>query len=397
MGYRKIQADGLFDGVKMDEKDDPRVLICDDSGVVKAKLSPRDAGDGIERLHGLLCPGFVNTHCHLELSHMQGVIPPGTGMIDFLLQVIGRREEGATNPLDAAREADRKMYEGGIVAVGDISNNISSLPIKAGSLLHYHTFVEVAGFNPSAAQARLQQAVQVYNGVGQVMGRENVSLVPHAPYSVSKALFEALNDKEQGGIMSIHNQESDAENAFYQSKEGDFLRLYDTLGLNLDFYTAYRSNSLGAWLPWMSGPAKLILVHDVATSAADVSGALSLARQRHQELFWCLCPGANRYIQEKMPPVSLLRDQGCVITLGTDSLASNTALNMLSEMRLIQQYFPEVSLAEILGWATHNGAQALNIAGHFGRFSPGSRPGVLLISGLEGERITGHTSVKRIA
>ncbi len=393
MAYRKIQGDQLFDGVKMFDQEDPRILIYQDSGEIEAILPPQEAGEGVQKVEGLLCPGFINTHCHLELSHMAGVIPEGTGMVEFLIQVMTRRDEGASDHLLAARLADQQMSEGGIVAVGDISNLISSLPIKAGSLLHYHTFVEVAGFVPSGAEARLGQARQVYKGMSMVLGAGQVNLVPHAPYSVSKPLFDAL---DVPGLTSIHNQESQAENVFYQTKEGDFLKLYNTLGLNLDFYTPYGKSSLQTWLPWMKQPHKLLLVHNVASAAEDIDFALGLAQERAQQLFWCLCPGANQYIQQTMPPLALFREKGCQITLGTDSLASNHQLSILSEMQLLQEHFPEVPLAEMLGWATRNGASALNLEHTYGRFAKGFQPGILLVSGLEGEKIRGNTQVKRL-
>ncbi len=384
MAYRKFKADRLFDGEKMRKG----VLVCDATGRIETILP--DAPDA-EYHEGLLCPGFVNTHCHLELSHMAGLIPPGTGMVDFLLQVMNRRDEAPLNPQDAAREADQVMYEEGIVAVGDISNNISTLPVKAASLLHYHTFVEVAGFVPAAASARLHQARQVYDAMNRVLG--GVSLVPHAPYSVSKPLFEALN---LPGLTSIHNQESSAENEFYRTGRGDFRRLYDALGLNLDFFSPYGTSSLAAYLPWLSAPASLLLVHNVATSAEDVALARALSTERNQRLYWCLCPGANQYIQDALPPLSILREQGCVMTLGTDSLASNHRLSILHEIGLIQEFFPQVPLGEVLGWATINGARALRLDGDLGAFLPGTLPGINLITGMAGDKITGSSRVRRL-
>lgn len=391
MGYRKLLADRLFDGDNL--LDEPGVLICDETGKVEAIVDLDEAGDDVQRVEGLLCPGFVNTHCHLELSHMAGMIPPGTGMVDFLLQVMGRRDEAPLNPVDAAREADRCMQEAGIVAVGDISNNISTLPMKAASDLHYHTFVEVAGFIPGAAEMRMRQAMQVYTAMQRVFGADSVSLVPHAPYSVSKELFEALN---RPGITSIHNQESPEENEFYLSGHGDFQRLYDSMGLNLDFFTPYHKASLPAYLPWLSEPSSVLLVHNAATSRPDIEFALELADARKQALSWCLCPGANQYIRGAVPPVSLLRELGCTITLGTDSLASNHGLSIVSEMELIHRHFPEVPLLDLLGWATRNGAKALGMEKMLGSFSAGKRPGVLLLNGLENSRVRRSTQVRRL-
>lgn len=415
MGYSKIQADWLFDGEKMyggasapsgaraighgappvGETGAPVLVVAGD-GKIEAMVPAAEAGDDVRRYSGLLCPGFVNTHCHLELSHMAGVIPPGTGMVDFLLQVMGRRGELGRDPLDAARQADRQMGEAGIVAVGDISNNISTLPIKAGSRLYYHTFVEVMGFLPSSADARLAQARQVYDAARRVLGADAASLVPHAPYSVSKPLFEALDKTYEGtrGILSIHNQESEAENQFYREAGGDLLRLYAALGQNIDFFPPYGHSSLETYLPWLDAPSSLLLVHNTASAPGGIRFALDLAARRNQSLFWCLCPGANRYIQRALPPLGLLRDQGCTLTLGTDSLASNDELSILSEIKILREHFPEVPLEEMLGWATLNGAKALNLDGVFGRFAPGTRPGVLLLGPLKEMTLTPETAVK---
>lgn len=396
MGYWKIQADRLFDGEKMYTGPASPVLVGKPSGEIEALIPPGEAGDDVRRYEGLLCPGFVNTHCHLELSHMAGVIPEGTGLVDFLLQVMGRRGEIAKDPLEAARQADRRMYEEGIVAIGDVSNNISTLPIKAASPLYYHTFVEVMGFLPAAADARLAQARQVYDAARRIMGQESASLVAHAPYSVSQPLFEALNRATAAGIFSIHNQESEAEDQLYREGGGDFLRLYATLGQNLDFFSPTHQSSLATYLPWMTSPSTLLLVHNTVSTPGDVQLALALTRERNQSLYWCLCPGANLYIQRILPPVALLRDQGCSITLGTDSLASNHQLSILSEIKILQDNFPSVPLDEILRWATLNGAKSLGLDRRFGRLIPGAQPGILLIDGLENAKIGENTRVRRL-
>jgi cytosine/adenosine deaminase-related metal-dependent hydrolase len=341
---------------------------------------------------------------------MAGVIPEGTGMVDFLLQVMGRRGEGPADPLQAARHADRRMYEEGIVAVGDISNNIGTLPIKAGSPLYYHTFVEVMGFHPASSEARLAQARQVLDAATRIMGPGTASLVPHAPYSVSRALFEAINrtygpaadtipstgSRSAAGTLSIHNQESAAENQFYREAAGDFLRLYGALGQNLDFFTPYGKDSLETYLPWLEAPSRLLLVHNVNTDTPAIRRAEDLAASRGQLLFWCICPGANQYIQRTLPPVEALRQAGCTVTLGTDSLASNHTLSILHEMRLLQEHLPGLPLEELLRWATVNGARALGIDHRYGRFAPGTRPGIVRIDGLEGRRLTPETRAARL-
>lgn len=393
MGYWKIQADGVFDGHKI-SKD--FVLIGKDDGTIETLLPAGEAGPDVQRLPGLLCPGFVNTHCHLELSHMAGVIPEDTGLVDFLLQVMSKRGEIGRDPLEAARRADQAMLAAGIVAVGDVSNNISTLPVKAASAMYYHTFVETMGFLPASAESRLAQSKLVYDAAVRTLGA--ASLVPHAPYSVSRALFEAINRTYtgKGGVFSIHNQESEAENRFYREGAGDFLRLYAALGQSIDFFTPPGKSTLASYLPWITEPSTLLLVHDVASDPDDIRFALDLARERGQALYWCLCPGANQYIQRTLPPVMELRALGCALTLGTDSLASNQRLSILSEILLLQEGFPGVPLEEMLGWATRNGADVLGVGDALGRFVPGARPGVLLLEGWENGKLSAQASVRLV-
>ncbi|MDG1146593.1 MAG: hypothetical protein P8N54_08875, partial [Flavobacteriales bacterium] len=96
----------------------------------------------VEVYEGILCPGFVNTHCHLELSHMKGLIPEATGLPEFVNQIPSLRNKSTENPLEAMAAGNNEMSQAGIVAVGDICNTSDSLNIKKDSTLKYHSFVE---------------------------------------------------------------------------------------------------------------------------------------------------------------------------------------------------------------------------------------------------------------
>jgi len=104
--------------------------------------------EGVEYYSGILCPGFVNTHCHLELSYLKDRIPEHTGLPNFLKQIALLRNSDEEFQLLAARQADHFMWKSGIVAVGDTSNNSLPLEVKEKSKLYYHTFIECFGFLP---------------------------------------------------------------------------------------------------------------------------------------------------------------------------------------------------------------------------------------------------------
>ncbi|RYZ46146.1 MAG: hypothetical protein EOO14_24930 [Chitinophagaceae bacterium] len=107
------------------------------------------------------------------------------------------------------------------------------------------------------------------------------------------------------------------------------------------------------------------------------------------QTFFCLCVNANQYIEASLPPVEMLRQQGCNLVLGSDSLASNWSLNILDEIQTIRQSFPGIPLEEILTWATSNGAKALGMESLLGSFEKGKRPGVVLLAdeGLAVKRV----------
>src|ERR1044071_1194266 len=89
MSFRKFQAEKIFDGRKF--LDPQQVLITTDGGMIEDIVPVADAGDDIQKLGGILSPGFINCHCHLELSHMKGRIPEKTGLIDFVFKVVTER------------------------------------------------------------------------------------------------------------------------------------------------------------------------------------------------------------------------------------------------------------------------------------------------------------------
>lgn len=370
------------------------VLAIDPEGVIRAVYTAQEAKkeliSDIDYHEGLLVPGFVNTHCHLELSNLRGKIPQHTGLPEFVKSVIRLRTSDQYElNLDMLR-ADIEMYENGIVAVGDISNQLISKSLKANSPVYYFTFLEIMGFKPDVAVEAMGRAKQFKTEFDPLP----VSIVPHAPYSVSAELFQELAEYTgfQDGPLSIHNQETADENAFFEQKTGDFLSLFEFLGQDVAFYQPSGKTSLQTYLPLLSPALKTLLVHNTYTSAADIAYATGI----HPNLYWCLCPHANLYIENTLPDVNMLRAAGLRITLGTDSLASNDGLSILSEMNLLQERF-DVPVEELLKWATFNGAEFLGIEERFGTFEVGKRPGINLVdfTEKEGKVILGN-AVKRI-
>ena len=385
---RKFKPALIFTGTEMLDGD--QVLVTSASGTILDIIPRRDAGDDIQELDGILSPGFVNAHCHIELSHMKGVIPMHTGLVEFVKQIILKRESTlpGTSPEehfeklldlkhDAMDKAVEELWNSGSVAIGDICNTADSIELKANSNLYWHNFIEVSGFVDAVAKKRLTAAESILASFNTRHSHFGNTITPHAPYSVSRALFNLLNEQTSGNIISIHNQEAQAENELYLQKTGDFLGLYKDLGINIDSFLPTGRSSLRSWLPLFTHNQKIISAHNTFMSDTDLQALPGILGNK--VLFFCVCINANLYIENRLPPLEMMVSHHCNIVLGTDSYASNQQLNMLEEIKTIRSSYPQFSLATILQWATLNGAKALGIESKFGSFEKGKTPGLVLI------------------
>jgi cytosine/adenosine deaminase-related metal-dependent hydrolase len=380
-----IYADPIKDGV----------VTVDDLGKiisVSDQIPPDADPASVERLKGVICPGFINTHCHVELSHLHDKIPESGGLVSFIKGIQTLRNSDPKEIEAAAIKADSDMYENGIVAVGDISNSNATVQLKSKSKIYYHTFVETFGFTPDRAE-------DVFNGalaLADEFKPQPVSVTPHAPYSVSKELFKLIkrycDANPNKNLISIHNQECEDENKFYRYKLGRFNDLYEHFGIDISYFKPQARNSLQSVIPLLTSKQDILMVHNTCTNLKDIY----FIKRFDRRINWCFCPNANLYIEGSLPKVDLFLDQGFNITLGTDSLASNKKLCILSEMRTLQQKFPALSIEKLLKWGTLNGAVFLGIDKDKGSLEPGKTPGLNLISGLDGLKITGDTTVRRL-
>lgn len=379
MGFRKFQADAIFTGTELLGGD--QVLIMDQHGVVEAIVPVSEAGEKIQYQPGWLSPGFVNAHCHLELSHMKGLIPEGTGLVDFILSILSLRHFPEDEILQAISDAEASMIQNGIVAVGDISNNATSFLQKSKNNLAWHTFLEISGFSPQIAQMRFDQGLAAFKQFEPLQGDAfRLSMAAHAPYSVSNTLWEMMAPYYQGKTTSLHNQETDFEDDFLCHKKGDFTRLYELLKVDTSFYHPTGKSSLQSVAHHFAGAKQVLLVHDTFTKESDLDFIAALSEAQQTQYHFCLCVNANLYINKALPPIELLRQKNCSLVLGTDSLASNHQLSILSEINTIQKHFPQIPLTEILQWATLNGAKALGFDNRLGSFEKGKQPGMVWIN-----------------
>jgi len=383
MVVRKLSANKIFTGTRMI---DQGVLIINPEGKVLDLVPQTEAGDDIELFDGIISPGFVNMHCHLELSYLHGKIDEKTGLVDFLLEVLKKKLHPSQSIIEMIAKAENEMLQNGIVAVGDICNTTDTLEQKKLANLYYYSFIEVAGFLEINASERYQQGESLYEHFSATDSRlTGCSIVPHAPYSVSRSLMSLISQQNKQHLVSIHNQESAEENKFFRDGTGDFKRLYAELDISLQNFVPPGVSSFLYFLPYFMQCKRMILVHNVATSENDLNFATS--NGFFSKLSWCLCPNANLYISAKLPDVVLLKKYNAHLVIGTDSLASNHQLSILAELKTLQQHFPFLTISEMLQWATFNGAQALDITNRFGSLDKGKSPGIVLIENVSGNSL----------
>ena len=348
------------------------------------------AGDRLDReanvefYNGMLIPDLVNAHCHLELSHMRGLIPPGGGFTAFAKGMGTVR--GAVAPHErtaAVVRADEQLWRQGVGAVGDVSNGESTFAVKAASRIRYVNFLELFGLQSVSARP-LAPVAEAAQRCGLRAG-----ITPHSTYSLNDAAFRSAVQAGGGDVpLSIHFMESPAEAELFRG-QGKLAAWYAERGTAIDF-AAYGSPAerIVASVP---ADRDLLLVHDCCVTEEVVD------RIEHHfvgRVTWVLCPRSNAYISGLTPPVELFRRKGVRVAVGTDSLASNDSLDMVAELRQLG----DVPLAELLTWATENGARALGESSRLGGFAQGSRSGAVLLTGIDWEhmRLTENSRSERI-
>lgn len=380
MTYRKFKASRLFDGYDFRKDDD--VLITRTDGTIEAIVPFEQAGVDVEMLEGILIPGLINCHCHLELSHLKNVIPPHTGLIEFLCSVVTKRGFAPEIIQQEIERAEQEMYNNGIVAVGDIGNTADTASVKSKSNIRWQNFVEVLSFTDEKAEENFNHykfvAEELHNALSTSHFAHRTSLVPHAPYSISPKTFELINAATKNQIISIHNQEHPAEDELYKTGGGAYLKLFKIFGMDVSPFPVTEKSSIRSVLPYFNNGQTIFLIHNTFMPEEDIIWANEYAAANGLKLVFCLCINANLYIENKTPQVDLFLKHNCHVVLGTDSYSSNWQLSIAKEMQALLQH-SSLSQEQVFQIATMNGAKALQWDDSLGSFEKNKKPGVVLL------------------
>lgn len=348
------------------------VVIMQGDKVIDIATRDKVPAELLTHYHGILIPGFVNTHCHLELSHLKGKIEPGTGLITFISNVVRNRGATAEEIENAIREADDYMWQHGIQAVGDISNKTDSFVVKNRSRIRYYNFIEMFDFlQGNKTREFILPYLEVYNKAPDLR-----SAVPHAPYSVSPELFRRIKELNNRRVtVSIHNQETSAEEELFHSGSGGFIEFYKQFDIDISHFKATGRSSIHYAIENLDPAQRTLFVHNTMTSREDIFAA----QKWSDRVYWSTCANANLYIENKLPDYQSFLNTGARMTIGTDSLTSNWQLSILEEMKTIHHHNPSISFDTLLQWATINGAEALGLDQELGSIEQGKKPGLLIL------------------
>lgn len=368
-------------------------MEVDDAGRV-LRLGQCDPDE--EVLPGAIVPGFVNAHCHIELSFLRGIFRKGSGMAGFIDQINELRDSQTPEQKNLALSTEMDaLWAQGVQAMADISNCDDSFGVKALHPIYTRTFLEVFGDDPARCDD-VMSGVLALQEKAKFLGLD-AAPSPHACYTMSPELLTASSVAGlQSGFLSYHCEESAEEVEMLEKGSGPMwdnrvrngLRTPPVTGESpLEYFANLVSKETGTPVP-----GNVLLVHECCLTAQGAA----FARRMFAHPFIAVCPLSNLFIHKTLPPIPLMRESGIPICIGTDSLSSNDALNMVDEMYCLQQAFPGLSLGEMLSWACLNGARFLGKEAEMGSIGPGKTPGIVYVTACEGGVLTPESKSLRL-
>ena len=368
-----------------------------EDGTVTAVGACEDPVSEERFFQGAVVPGFVNAHCHVELSHLHRKFRKGTGMAGFIDQINELRDwAGPEVKTRLVKEWMDKMWVDGVSAMADISNDDSSFPVKASHPMYTRTFLEVFGSEPHMCEGVMKDVTRL-NAAADAAGID-AAPTPHSCYTMSPQLLSASAGAGlERGYLSYHSQESMEEEDLIRYGSGAMYENRKRSGMSTPPVTG--GSSLEYFIDRLADVRKgpydehILLVHNVCLSQNDIDAAKKVMNN----VYWAVCPLSNIFIHNALPPIPLMRDNGLDIMVGTDSLSSNDDLDIVRELYCLHENFPAVTMNELLVWACLNGARFLSKEAVLGSLTPGKKPGLVFISNMDDDgNLTAGSRSERI-
>jgi len=373
------------------------VVVLDNNNVVVEVIDPKGNEKELASMefhNGVIVPGFVNAHCHIELSHLKGRFTQKKGIAGFVSQV---RELRGVEPLEVAgsiKQAISTLEKNGTVAVGDICNTTDTLKGKMSTDIYFHNFIELFGLNPIDAREKVDSLLELLNRFQSNLQGAS-SLTPHSTYSISENLWNLINAElvKNPSIVSIHYGESLQEYAILNDRSGLLAENFKALSIPINLPEC--DSPLEVVKRFIPRHSKVLFVHNTFASAKEVQQLICHFAEPH----FVVCPSSNQFIEGKLPDIPMLIDQGACLAIGTDSYASSNTLSVFDQILILLDQFPAIAFTDMVKWATLNGAKALSIDSIYGSFDKGKKPGLNLITDFDFNSMkpSPQSRIKRLA
>lgn len=309
-------------------------------------------------------PALVNAHSHLQIPALADA---PHAFLPWVRAVMAARARAPANQVQAAvQSAMDTLLAEGVSAVGDIDSSgvvpaaLRQWPVGG------RCYQELTGFHLDAAGARAVVRARSQPARGQMLA----GLSPHAPYSVSPALFRAAIRRSRW--LAVHCAELPEEQEFLRRGTGPFAELLAQLGrLPADF----RAPRMGAvrWLQQLGVLRRgTLLVHCQELERGDAK------RIRVAGAAIAVCPGTMAWFGREAPPVPQWVAMGIPVALGTDSAASTADFSLRAELAAAARLWPALSEQQCLAMVTTAAATAIACPTR-GRLSRGGPADLLLV------------------
>ena len=196
------------------------VIQVDSSGRIINVFKDNDKikPNNIEFFNGILCPGFINAHCHLELSYLKQdtFIDKAEGIVRFIDKMRKKPKYSESIISQKIEAAESEMIKEGIVGVADICNTKNTIFQKKRKNIRYTNFIETYQVDEKKSDIAINNSLRLQklfesNGL-------NAIISPHSPYSVTTSLLKKISTllRKSDNVITFHNQESLTENELFR-------------------------------------------------------------------------------------------------------------------------------------------------------------------------------------
>ncbi len=345
--------------------------VAFDGGQITAVGTAEELGEGTRYEDAAIVPGFVNAHSHLEYAVYAGF---GDSLTDFAewirLHTERKRRIGWEEYIAIARLGAAESLRSGVTTIGDCSFSGAAAVAMDELGLRGLTYLEVFGADPDEALAQFEELrlrVEPH-----LSGRVQLGVSPHAPYSISRAVYQACAGL--GLPVATHISESESEVRYLLDGGGP----WETI----DWLVA-PPGTTGTRLLAREG----LLGPDVLAAHCVVVEPDEIALLAEHDVAVVHCPRSNAYVGCGIAPLRELRDAGVRVGVGTDGVSSTPSHDFFDELRAAvmmaraRERRPDALTAtQALELGTLGSARALGLDAETGSLRPGKRADIAVVS-----------------